>query len=164
MVGETGLPAGEMEIVQATTPSQIGAVRELFQEYATWLGVDLCFQGFTQELASLPGQYAPPRGRLLLATFGSSAAGCVALRPINATGCEMKRLYVKTAYQGRGLGRRLAEAVIIEARAIGYSSMVLDTLPHMHSAVGLYESLGFIRRSAYYETPLPQTVFMELHL
>ena len=153
-----------MNIIQAATTGHIGAIRVLFQEYSAWLGVDLCFQGFAQELANLPGQYAAPRGRLLLAMLAESAAGCGALRPINETTCEMKRLYVRPAYQGRGLGRRLPGELIAEARTIGYSTMVLDTLPHMHSAIGLYESLGFERRSAYYETPLAQTVFMELRL
>jgi GNAT superfamily N-acetyltransferase len=152
-----------MQICQATTREQIVAIRALFQEYAACLRIDLCFQGFTDELASLPGHYAPPRGRLLLASSGNEPAGCVALRPSNAV-CEMKRLFVRPAHQGQGLGRRLAEYVITEARAIGYSTMILDTLPSMHRAIRLYEALGFRRRSAYYDTPLHETVFMELQL
>ena len=153
-----------MQICQATTPEQISAVRDLFQEYAAWLRVDLCFQGFTAELATLPGLYAPPRGRLFLATHPDRSAGCIALRPLAGTVCEMKRLFVRPAYQRQGLGRTLARRAISEARGLGYSAMRLDTLPAMHNAIRLYESLGFERRSAYYETPLPETVFMELKL
>jgi len=153
-----------MQICRATTPELIGAIRDLFQEYAVWLRVDLCFQGFAAEIATLPGLYAPPRGRLLLATGTAGSAGCVALRPLGETACEMKRLFVRPAYQGHGLGRTLAERVICEAQSIGYSAMRLDTLPLMHSAIRLYESLGFVRRSAYYDTPLKETVFMELKL
>jgi GNAT superfamily N-acetyltransferase len=150
-----------MQIGQATTPEQIDTMRTLFQEYAAWLRVDLCFQGFTQELASLPGAYAPPGGRLLLATAGDGPAGCIALRPFGETSCEMKRLFVRPAYRGHGLGRILAERIVSDARDIGYSTMVLDTLPFMHGAIHLYTSLGFVPRSAYYDTPLQQTVFME---
>ncbi len=153
-----------MQICQATTPEHIAAIHMLFQEYAAWLGIDLCFQGFDNEMATLPGLYTPPRGCLLLATGTDGSAGCVALRPMGDTVCEMKRLFVRPAYQGHGLGRTLALRVIAEAQAIGYSTMRLDTLPLMHSAVRLYESLGFVHRSAYYDTPLQDTVFMELEL
>jgi ribosomal protein S18 acetylase RimI-like enzyme len=118
--------------------------------------------GFAQEVATLPGLYAPPRGRLLLASDADSIAGCIALRPMGETTCEMKRLFVKPAFQGQGLGRRLAQRAISEARIMGYSTMRLDTLPVMHGAIRLYESLGFVRRSSYYNTPLQETVFMEL--
>jgi putative acetyltransferase len=153
-----------MQICQATTPEQIAAIRSLFQEYAAWLRIDLCFEGFADELANLPGAYAPPRGRLLLGTNTDGPTGCVALRPAGDTVCEMKRLFVRAAHQGHGLGRMLAERVIVEARNIGYAIMVLDTLPFMHAAIRLYDSLGFVRRSAYYDSPLQDTVFMELHL
>jgi putative acetyltransferase len=153
-----------MQIGQATTPEQIAAIRSLFQEYAAWLRIDLCFQGFAEELATLPGSYAPPRGRLLLATGPDGPAGCVALRPAGDAVCEMKRLFVRPAYQGHGLGRALAQRVIAEAQEAGYATMILDTLPSMHRAIRLYEALGFVRRPAYYDTPVPQTVFMELHL
>jgi putative acetyltransferase len=153
-----------MQICQATTPDQIAAIRDLFQEYAAWLRIDLCFQGFANEIVALPGRYAPPRGCLLLATDTNGSAGCVALRPIGDTVCEMKRLFVRPVHQGYGLGRMLAQRVISEAESIGYSTMKLDTLPSMHSAVRLYESLGFVRCSAYYDTPLQETVFMELEL
>src|SRR5262245_26417741 len=119
-----------MQICQVTTPEQIAAIRELLQEYAPWLGIDLCFQGFDGELANLPGAYVPPRGRLLLATHLERPAGCVAVRPVGESVCEMKRLFVRPAYQGTGLGRDLARRGVAEARHIGYASMILDTLPH----------------------------------
>ncbi|MFA7006923.1 MAG: GNAT family N-acetyltransferase [Verrucomicrobiia bacterium] len=147
------------------TQEEVAAARALFEEYAAWLGVDLCFQGFAAELASLPGLYAPPRGRLLLAwADGNAAAGCVALRPLGDSVCEMKRLFVRPAFRGKGVGRMLAEKVVAEARAIGYASMRLDTLPAMSAATSLYESLGFARIPAYYATPLQNTIFMELKL
>jgi putative acetyltransferase len=151
-----------MRIYQPTTEAEVEVVRALFLEYAAWLRIDLCFQGFSEELAGLPGAYAPPRGRLLVAACDQNVVGCVGLRPLNDTVCEMKRLFVRPAYQGRGLGRALAEGVIREAKTIGYSSMVLDTLPSMTGAIRLYETLGFVRRSAYYDTPLLETIFMEL--
>lgn len=151
-----------MQICQAVTAEQVAVVRDLFQEYAAWLRIDLCFQGFSQELATLPGAYAPPRGRLLLASANDGPAGCVALRPAGDATCEMKRLFVRPAHRGHGLGKQLATLVIAEAKIIGYSTMVLDTLPSMDRAIRLYEALGFVRRSAYYDTPLRETVFMEL--
>jgi putative acetyltransferase len=153
-----------MNICHAVTPQHMALTRALFEEYAAWLGVDLCFQGFAAELAGLPGFYAPPQGRLLLALGGSAAAGCVALRPREAGICEMKRLFVSPAFRGRGLGKRLVEGIVAEARAIGYRKMRLDTLPSMAAAIRLYETLGFGRCVPYYATPLPDTVFMELRL
>jgi len=153
-----------MQILQATSLEQLAVIRTLFAEYAAWLRVDLCFQGFNEELASLPGSYAPPQGRLLLATIADEPAGCVAMRPLGDTACEMKRLFVRPAFQGRGVGRNLAQHVIAQASSSGYSTMRLDTLSFMSSAIRLYQALGFVRRSAYYDTPLPDTVFMELQL
>jgi putative acetyltransferase len=153
-----------MQIREASTLGDITAAGALFREYAAWLGVDLCFQGFAEELTTLPGRYAAPRGRLLIAWADGEPAGCVALRPLSDTRCEMKRLFVKPLYRGQGLGRELAEKVVSEARVIGYSSMVLDTLPTMQAALQLYKALGFARCSAYYKTPLSGTVFMELKL
>ena len=153
-----------MKICQAATPEQIALARSLFEEYAAWLGIDLSFQGFATELAGLPGLYVPPSGALLLALAGSEAAGCVALRPLAGGVCEMKRLFVRSEFRGQGLGRRLGERIVAEARAIGYRMMRLDTLPSMHAAIRLYERLGFVRCAAYYQTPLPDTVFMELQL
>ncbi len=152
------------QITQAIAPDQLSAIRGLFHEYAAWLKIDLCFQGFAQELATLPGAYAPPRGRLLLANVADAPSGCVALRSLAPGVCEMKRLFVRPAYRRDGLGRSLAERAIAEARYIGYATMRLDTLPCMAAAIRLYQALGFVRRSAYYDTPLPETVFMELSL
>ncbi len=153
-----------MQIRDASSAVHLEAARALFQEYAAWLQVDLCFQGFAHELAGLPGQYAPPRGRLLIAWDNNKAAACVALRPLSDGRGEMKRLFVRPAYRGQGLGRRLAERIISEARVLEYPSVVLDTLPSMKGALVLYERLGFGRCNPYYDTPLTGTVFMELKL
>jgi ribosomal protein S18 acetylase RimI-like enzyme len=153
-----------MEIVQATGPRDVERARELFREYEQSLGIDLCFQGFEQELAGLPGAYAPPRGRLLLALDGDRAGGCVALRPLGGATCEMKRLYVRPAFRGRRAGRGLAVRLVEEARAIGYASMRLDTLPSMTEAIALYRSLGFVEIAPYYANPVPGAIFMELDL
>jgi len=153
-----------MIIGPALTPEQITLARTLFEEYANNLGIDLTFQNFTAELDALPGAYAAPRGCLLLAHAGNELAGCVAVRPLAETICEMKRLFVRPSFRGQGVGKRLASEIVTEARAIGYRFMRLDTLASMHNAIRLYESLGFERCRAYYETPLPDTVFMELHL
>lgn len=153
-----------MMICPAGTREDITAARTLFREYADWLGIDLSFQEFERELANLPGSYALPSGRLLLAWADGEPAGCVALRPIDNSVCEMKRFFVRPTLRGQGAGRMLAETVIGEAKAIGYSSMRLDTLPRMNAATRLYDALGFIVIPAYYDTPLADTVFMELHL
>ena len=153
-----------MEIVQALTPGHVAEARALFREYERSLGVDLCFQGFEQELAGLPGAYAPPRGRLLLSLDGAAPAGCVALRPLADAVCEMKRLYVRPAFRGRRAGRQLAEAVIAEARAIGYARMRLDTLPSMKEAIALYRALGFVEIAPYTTNPVAGALFMELAL
>ena len=153
-----------MTVSEALSADEVTAVRELFEEYAGSLPIDLGYQGFAKELAELPGAYAPPRGRLLLATIQRVYAGCVALRPVDVLTCEMKRLYVRPEMQGAGVGRMLAERVIIEARSIGYSVILLDTLPTMQGALHLYESLGFVRRAPYYPSPIEGNVFMELRL
>lgn len=153
-----------MQISQVSTKRDIEAARSLFHEYAGWLRIDLRFQRFAEEAANLPGIYAPPTGRLLIAWSSQQPGGCVALRPVLDTACEMKRLYVKPAFHGQGLGRRLAEQVIAEGKAAGYTRMVLDTLPFMRDAIRLYERLGFARCSPYYDTPIQGTIFMELHL
>ena len=181
------------QIVQADTPEALAFVAALFREYAASLSVDLAFQNFEKELAELPGEYAPPEGRLFLAisdspsldmqtggdlessaSSASSAsstsstsclpAGSIALRKMDATSCEMKRLYIRPEFRGHGIGRALAEAVIAAAREIGYQRMRLDTLPEMSRAQILYESLGFNEIPSYRFNPVPGTRFLELTL
>lgn len=148
--------------VRAATVDDLDAIRLLLREYAAWLDVDLGYQGFEEELAGLPGEYAPPAGRLLVAEAdGTGVAGCVALRRIDDQICEMKRLYVPERFRGSGLGRRLAEAIVEEARAIGYRRLRLDTLPQMGSAHRLYESMGFREIGPYRFSPVPGTRFLE---
>ena len=148
-------------------PADIPVVRALFEEYAASLHVDLCFQDFTRELAELPGSYAAPRGCLLVADDDAAVVGCVALRALSGgdeTQGEIKRLYLRPAARGRGLGRSLALAVIARARALGYRTLKLDTLSSMHSARALYASLGFRECAPYYRNPLPGTSYMALTL
>src|SRR6201997_2305702 len=150
---------------QAESPAQIAQARELFLEYAKSLGFSLCFQNFDKELADLPGDYAPPEGRLLLAEHESQLAGCVALHKLSDGTCEMKRLYLRPQFRGKGLGRILAERVIAEARQIGYQRMRLDTVePVMKDAVGMYRKLGFALIAPYRPNPMPGTLYMELLL
>jgi carbonic anhydrase len=148
----------------AAGPRDIADARMLFKEYAQWLGVDLCFQGFADELAQLPGDYAAPKGRLFIARDAATgeAAGCVALRPLEGETCEMKRLYVRPAFRGTGLGATLAALVIGSAREAGYRRLVLDTLGHMQSAIGLYRKLGFTEIPPYYNNPIPGALYFEL--
>lgn len=153
-----------MRIIPATTAAELRWVRTLFREYQTWLGVDLGFQHFEDELASLPGPYAPPRGGLLLGVEGEDALGCVAVRPLDGGSCEMKRLYVRPRGRGRGLGRDLAVAIIDLARRAGYARMRLDTLDTLSEAMGLYTSLGFRQTEPYYDNPLEGVVYWELDL
>ncbi|HOW77678.1 MAG TPA: GNAT family N-acetyltransferase [Candidatus Competibacteraceae bacterium] len=151
-----------MNLVPAQTVGDVETARALFREYQRFLGVDLDFQGFEEELATLPGRYAPPRGRLLLARDGAHAAGCVALRPLEEEGvCEMKRLFVRPAYRGQGLGYRLAMQIVNEATALGYAIMRLDTLDTLDSAMRMYAAMGFQRRTPYYANPLPGVVYWE---
>jgi len=150
--------------IQPAEGADIAVVHALFLEYARSLDVSLSFQGFDRELATLPGAYAPPHGRLLLARQGAEVAGCVALRPLEADRCEMKRLYLRPPFRGQGIGRDLAEAIIAEARAIGYRSICLDTLASMDAARAMYASLGFRAIPAYYDNPLPGVLYAALDL
>jgi GNAT superfamily N-acetyltransferase len=153
-----------VRVVQAADADDYREARGLFAEYAAALGVDLSFQGFDEELAGLPGKYAPPRGRLLLARTDAGAAGCVALRPLEEDICEMKRLYVRPAFRGLGLGHALVAAVLAEARSAGYRRVRLDTLPSMSAARELYRAFGFAPIPPYNHHPLPGTLFLELAL
>jgi GNAT superfamily N-acetyltransferase len=150
---------------QANSAPQIAQARELFLEYAQSLGFSLCFQNFDQELADLPGDYAPPAGRLLLAEFEGQLAGCVALHKLDSAVCEMKRLYLRPQFRGKGLGRTLAERIIAEARHIGYQRMRLDTVePVMKDAVAMYRRFGFKEIAAYRPNPNAGVLYLELQL
>lgn len=153
-----------VEIRPAAIPADLPAVRALFREYADGLGIDLCFQDFETELATLPGKYAPPAGRLLLAWRGEQPLGCVALRAVDADTAEMKRLYVRPAARGLSLGRRLAERICEEARAAGYRRICLDTLPSMTAAVSLYRAMGFAPTAPYVYNPIPDALFLAREL
>jgi len=154
-----------LDLVQAESPAQVAQARELFLEYAHSLGVNLCFQDFEQELAALPGHYAPPHGRLLLAEYEGQPAGCVALHEWEPGICEMKRLYLRSSFRGKGLGRAIAETVIAEARNLGYQRMRLDTIePLMKDAVEMYRKLGFREIAPYRANPIPGAMYMELQL
>ena len=154
-----------MKLIQVKSDEEIQETRRLIEEYAAWLGVDLCFQNFDKELAELPGDYVPPSGRLFLAVENDQVAGCVAIRKIAANMCEMKRLYVRPAFRGHGLGRTLTEKIIEAAREIGYARMRLDTLPRrMAPAIAMYRSLGFKTIEPYYDNPIEGVVFLELEL
>jgi putative acetyltransferase len=150
---------------QAEAPAQIAQARELFLEYAQSLGFSLCFQNFDKELAGLPGDYSPPEGRLLLAESEGQLAGCVALHKLEYDICEMKRLYLRPQFRGKGLGRVLADCIIAEARQIGYGRMRLDTVePVMKDAVNMYRRIGFREIAPYRPNPNPGTLYMDLDL
>lgn len=148
----------------ATFPADLATVRALFREYSAGLGIDLNFQGFEQELATLPGKYAAPAGRVLLAEKDGGPVGCVALRPLDNGDCEMKRLYVRATVRGEQLGRRLAQRICEEARDAGYRRICLDTLDTMQAAQALYHSLGFREIGPYVFNPIPGARYLALEL
>jgi len=153
------------KIQQATSDQEIQEARGLFEEYAQGIGISLCFQNFDRELANLPGDYAPPDGRLLLASKDDQLAGCIALRKLGPQVCEMKRLFVRPEFRGTGLGKLLVQSIIDEARKLGHRHMRLDTLPgRMDTAIGLYRSIGFVEIGPYCENPVEGAKFMELDL
>ena len=151
-------------VLPASSNSDTQAARQLFEQYAASLAIDLCFQDFERELAFLPGDYSPPRGALFLARADGCAIGCIGLRPFSASVGEIKRLYVIPAFRRRGFARSLVSAAIVAARRIGYSALVLDTLASMQPAIALYESLGFERTDAYNANPLPDVLYFRASL
>ena len=162
------MSAPTIELLTPATAELLAATRGIFRDYAASLGVDLCFQNFEDELAALPGDYAPPSGALLLALVDGEVAGCGALRPLHesdyANACEMKRLYVRPAYRKFGLGRLLAQALLDRGLQAGYSAMLLDTLDDMEAARGLYASLGFEEIPPYYFNPIPGAHYLKAAL
>ncbi len=163
---ESQMPS--IDLVIPDTPALLEATRAIMREYAVGLGIDLCFQGFEQELATLPGEYVLPQGALLLALVDGEVAGCGAMRPFPdadyANACEMKRLYVRRAFRRFGLGRQIAQALMDSAAEAGYSSMLLDTLDDMEAARGLYTSLGFEEIPPYYYNPIPGAHYLKADL
>jgi ribosomal protein S18 acetylase RimI-like enzyme len=153
-----------IQLIQVESEQDLETVRGLFKEYATSLGFDLDFQDFKKEFDELPGEYAPPDGCLLLAGYKAKIAGCVALRKMDENVCEMKRLYVRPEFRGKGIGKELSVAIIEKAREIGYKYMRLDTIPAMKEAIALYQSLGFKEIEPYRYNPLKGATFMELAL
>jgi GNAT superfamily N-acetyltransferase len=153
-----------LKIVEVKTESELQEIRVLFKEYTEWLRFDLSFQNFDKEFAELPGKYAPPKGRLLLAYEDAQVIGCVGLREFEPGVCEMKRMYIRDKFRKKGYGRKLAKRAIDTAREIGYQYMRLDTVPWMELAIGLYRSLGFYEIPAYRFNPIKGTLYFELKL
>jgi ribosomal protein S18 acetylase RimI-like enzyme len=153
-----------MTLVEAVSAPHLEVVRALFREYQQWTEEDLCFQSFEEELAGLPGRYASPSGQLLLAYDGTDAAGCAAIRALDAQTCELKRMYVRDAFRGRGLGELLLRELVGTARKRGFRRMRLDTLPKMTAAQALYRKLGFEAIAPYYDNPIPGAVYLEAKL
>lgn len=153
-----------LKLVPAESKEHVELARQLFREYADSLGIGLCFQDFEKELASLPGDYAPPGGRLYVAFEDERPAGCVGLRKISDDICEMKRLYVRPLFRGQGIGRQLVLALVKDARELGYARMCLDTLPSMKRAITLYRAMGFKPIEPYRANPVPGAMFFQLNL
>lgn len=164
----TDTGAAVISLRPAQFPEDLQTVRQLFLEYQAGLGIDLCFQGFEAELAELPGAYAPPVGTLLLACIDDEPAGCCAMRPLYNTdhlnACEMKRLFVRPAFRGFGLGRLLVERVMSEGQLAGYTTMLLDTLSDMETARALYQEMGFAEVAPYYHNPIPGAHYLKVDL
>ncbi len=159
-----GPATAAITIDEAVFPRDLAPVRALFREYAASVGVDLCFQGFEEEVATLPGRYAPPTGGLLVARHGGEAVGCVGLRALDESACEMKRLYLRPAVRGQNLGRRLVERLCDQARALRYTRLCLDTLPDMRAARSLYQALGFKPIAPYVFNPIAGAEYLALDL
>jgi len=155
---------GQIHLIRTALAADIPQIRDMLQEYVAWIGLDLAFQEIDDELAGLPGDYAPPRGALLVAAEGTVLVGMIALRPIDDRICEMKRLFVRPQARGRGLARKLVDGILSEARRLKYDEIRLDTLPMMGDAQNLYVAMGFADIDAYYETPIAGTRFMALRL
>jgi ribosomal protein S18 acetylase RimI-like enzyme len=153
-----------ISIKPARTPAEFDAARALISDYNQELGVDLEFQGISEELAGLDRVYAPPHGRLVIAWGGNEAVGCVGLKPIDGATCEMKRMYVKPGYRGQGVGLGLAKRIMVEGKKLHYTTMRLDTLVSLQAAVGLYRRLGFREIEPYYDNPLPDVLYLECQL
>ncbi len=157
-----------IELRLAEDPADLEAARELFLDYQASLEVDLCFQGFQAEVAQLPGDYAPPGGALLLALVDGAPAGCCALRPLLNTdhlnACEMKRLFVRPAFRGFGLGRQLVDRILVLGQMAGYTTMLLDTLSDMEAARALYQESGFVEIAPYYHNPIPGAHYLKVDL
>jgi putative acetyltransferase len=153
-----------LNIIEVKTEEQLYEIQKLFREYEAWLGFDLQFQDFEKEVSSLPGKYAPPRGTILMALFGENIAGCVALRPLNESICEMKRFFVRQQFQEKGIGKKLGELIVEKARKIGYTKMRLDTHNSFQAAIGIYKKLGFTETLPYYHNPRPDISYWELVL
>ncbi len=164
----TDTGAAVISLRPAQFPEDLQTVRQLFLEYQAGLGIDLCFQGFEAELAELPGAYAPPAGTLLLACIDGEPAGCCAMRPLYNTdhlnACEMKRLFVRPAFRGFGLGRLLVERVMSDGQLAGYTTMLLDTLSDMETARALYQEVGFVEVAPYYHNPIPGAHYLKVDL
>ena len=154
-----------IEILPVNTPELTEETKRLFREYEKWLNVSLCFQGFEEEVNTLPGKYSPPEGRLYIVKYDSKYSGCIALRKIEDGICEMKRLFLKEGLRGKGIGNTLVTKIINDAKAIGYKTMRLDTIKEkMPKAVEIYTKHGFVETEQYYHNPNPHTLFLELDL